>query len=85
MEDALIGLPPGLASHAEDIYDEFNCLHLNITVPAKPHVESDLPVMVYVHGGGGRSGSNSDWWCDGGSVVKQSIEMGKPVVHVAVK
>jgi carboxylesterase type B len=85
IEDGIIGLPPGLASHAEDIYDEFECLHLNITTPGNSHAGSNLPVMVYIHGGAGRNGSNSDWWNDGGSLVKKSIEIGKPVIHVAIK
>lgn len=86
MEDCLIGLPPPTTvSHAEDIFDEFNCLNLNITVPAGAKAGDDLSVMVYVHGGGGHSGANSDWWCDGGSIVKRSVETGKPVVMVAIK
>ncbi|KAI9649486.1 hypothetical protein NHQ30_002062 [Ciborinia camelliae] len=84
MEDGLIGLPDGLARHAEDVFDEFNCLNLIITTPDDCSERSHLPVMVYIHGGGGWSGANSDWWCDGGSIVKKSIEMGKPIVHVAI-
>ena len=87
MEDCLIGLPPTITtvSHAPDIFDEFNCLNLNITTPAEAKSGDDLPVLVYVHGGGGFSGSNSDWWCDGGAIVKRSVEIGKPVVMVAIK
>lgn len=85
MEDGLIGLPREKASHAEDIFDEFNCLNLNITTPDGSNKNSKLPVMVYIHGGGGWSGANSDWWCDGKSIVKQSMRIGKPVVHVAIK
>ena len=64
-----------IASHAEDIYDEFNCLHLNITTPANSPAGSNLIVMVYIHGGEGRGGSNSDRWNDGGSLVKKGIEI----------
>lgn len=85
LEDGLIGLPYGLASHSPDIFDEFNCLNLNITTPAGINSDSDRPVMVYIHGGGGFSGSNGDWWCDGASLVKRSIEIGKPIVAVAIK
>ncbi|KAE8442961.1 hypothetical protein EG329_002499 [Mollisiaceae sp. DMI_Dod_QoI] len=84
MEDALIGVPPHIASHVADIFDELDCLHLNITVPAGIKAGDDLPVMVYVHGGGGFSGANSDWWCDGGSIVKRSVEIGKPVIMIAI-
>jgi acetyl esterase/lipase len=78
LEDGLIHLPAGVGSHSEDIFDEFSCLNLNITTPAGTKQGNDLPVMVYIHGGGGFSGSNGDWWCDGGSIVKRSIEIGNP-------
>ncbi|KAF8858989.1 alpha/beta-hydrolase [Acephala macrosclerotiorum] len=85
MEDCL-GLPPTITtvSHAPDIFDEFNCLNLNITIPSGAKAGDNLPVMVYVHGGGGFSGSSSDWWCDGGAIVKRSVEIGKQVVMVAI-
>jgi carboxylesterase type B len=85
LEDGLIHLPAGVGSHSEDIFDEFSCLNLNITTPAGTKQGDDLPVMVYIHGGGGFSGSNGDWWCDGGSIVKRSVEIGKPIVIVAIK
>jgi carboxylesterase type B len=85
MEDALIGITPDLASHQADVFDEFECLNLNITTPANAHSGSNLPVLLYIHGGGGHSGSNSDWWNIGTSLVKQSIVLRKPVVSVAIK
>lgn len=84
MEDALIGVTPDLATHQAHIFDEFECLNLNITTPAHVHRGSSLPVMLYIHGGGGHSGANSDWWNDGTSIVKQSIALGKPIVSVAI-
>ncbi|KAE9368039.1 alpha/beta-hydrolase [Stipitochalara longipes BDJ] len=84
LEDELIGLPPGVATHSEDIFDEYNCLNLNITTPAGVNEKSNLPALVYIHGGGGFSGTNGDWWCDGGSIVKRSMEIGKPVIAVAI-
>jgi carboxylesterase type B len=58
---------------------------LNITTPAGANERSNLPVLIYIHGGGGFSGSNGDWWTDGGSIVKRSTEIAKPVVAVAIK
>ncbi|PMD40957.1 alpha/beta-hydrolase [Hyaloscypha variabilis F] len=84
LEDGLIGLPPGVATHSEDNFDEYNCLNLNITTPAGANERSNLPVLIYIHGGGGFSGSNGDWWTDGGSIVKRSTEIAKPVVAVAI-
>ena len=82
MEDALIGIPAPIDPAT---FDEFNCLNLNINIPAGTKAGDDLPVMVYVHGGGGFSGSNADWWCDGGSMVKRSVEIGRKVIVIAVK
>jgi carboxylesterase type B len=83
----LIGIPPQVhPKNQPDVFDEFGCLNLNITMPPlNPAVSASLPVMVYVHGGGGFSGSNSDWWCDGAPLVSKSIAIGKPIVHVAIK
>ncbi|KAH6668995.1 Carboxylesterase family-domain-containing protein [Halenospora varia] len=84
LEDPLIGATSAKAQHATDTFSEFECLNLNITAPADQRFGSDLPVMVYIHGGGGYSGANSDWWCDGGSLVKRSLNEGKGVIHVAL-
>ncbi|PQE19092.1 carboxylesterase protein [Rutstroemia sp. NJR-2017a BBW] len=84
MEDALIQVPAGLASHAPDVFDEFECLNLNITAPAGSNETSQFPVLIYIHGGGAFSGANSDWWCDGGSIVAESIKLEKPIVMVAI-
>jgi len=85
MEDALIGVHPEVASHQAHDFDEWNCLNLNITIPATARNGSKLPVMLNIHGGGNHSGANSDWWNDGASIVKRSIELGKPIVHVGIK
>jgi carboxylesterase type B len=86
LEGDLIGTPPKFPpQNAPDVFDEFECLNLNITTPPNSHEGSDFPVMVYIHGGGGYAGSNSDWWCDGGALVSKSIAMEKPIVHVAIK
>ncbi|KAM3068038.1 hypothetical protein ACMFMG_011086 [Clarireedia jacksonii] len=84
MEDALIEVPTGFAAHSEDVFDEFECLNLNITTPAESNEASQLPVLIYIHGGGAFSGANSDWWCDGNSIVAESIRLGKPIVMVAI-
>ncbi|KAK0114231.1 hypothetical protein ONS95_013729 [Cadophora gregata] len=86
LEEVLIGLAPKhVPQNAEDIFDEFECLNLNVTIPPGAHEENDFPVLVYIHGGGGFSGSNSDWWCDPSGLVSKSINMEKPVVVVTIK
>jgi hypothetical protein len=63
--------------------DEFECLNLNITCPAGVPVPPQLPVMVWIHGGGDR-GSGSSWAYDGGAIVQKSVELGKPVILVTI-
>ncbi|KAJ7723365.1 Alpha/Beta hydrolase protein [Mycena metata] len=61
--------------------NEFECLNLNITCPAGSPSRSRLPVMLWVHGGGDR-GYGSSWVYDGGSIVRKSMLVGKPVLVV---
>jgi carboxylesterase type B len=67
------------------VFDEFECLNLNVTTPPNARDGNNFPVMVYIHGGGGFSGSNSDWYSDGAGIVSRSLAVEKPVVHVAIK
>jgi carboxylesterase type B len=69
--------------------DEFECLHINVTVPksalsAQTSNGSNLPVYVWVHGGGLSVGSNSWPQYDLQSLVERSVEVGKPIVGVAI-
>ncbi|KAH7327085.1 Alpha/Beta hydrolase protein [Rhexocercosporidium sp. MPI-PUGE-AT-0058] len=85
IEEILIGTPPGkVPENMPDLFDEYHCLNLNITTPPGAREGNDYPVLVYIHGGGGSSGSNSDWWCDPSGLVSKSITMDKPVVVVAI-
>ncbi|KAJ7064877.1 Alpha/Beta hydrolase protein [Mycena amicta] len=61
--------------------NEFECLNLNITCPAGLTSRSRIPVMLWVHGGGDR-GYGSSWIYDGGSIVRKSMLLGKPVMVV---
>lgn len=86
LEEVLIGTPPGkVPENMPDLFDEYHCLNLNISTPPGAREGNDFPVLVYIHGGGGTSGSNSDWWCDPSGLVGKSITMEKPVVAVAIK
>lgn len=48
---------------AERASPDEDCLHLNVWTPALPG--DDCPVMVWIHGGGFRTGSSSDAFLDG--------------------
>ncbi|KAF1832948.1 para-nitrobenzyl esterase [Decorospora gaudefroyi] len=69
--------------------DEFECLHLNVTVPkaipnAEPRGRGGLPVFVWVHGGGLSMGSNSWPQYDLRRFVERSIQIGQPIIAVSV-
>ncbi|KAL5414503.1 hypothetical protein PMIN03_003204 [Paraphaeosphaeria minitans] len=68
--------------------DEFSCLQVNVTVP-KTHLDKatqgeQLPVFVWVHGGGLSFGSNNWPQYDLTRFVERSVDIGKPVVGVAI-
>jgi carboxylesterase type B len=89
---ALIGnlsLPCGQQQGVSEKMDEFECLHINVTVPksalsAQTSNGSNLPVYVWVHGGGLSIGSNSWPQYDLQRLVERSVEIGKPIVGVAI-
>jgi carboxylesterase type B len=69
--------------------DEFECLNINVTVPksavnAREASKKGLPVFVWVHGGGLSIGSNNWPQYDLQKFVNRSVELGKPVVAVAM-
>jgi carboxylesterase type B len=59
------------------------CLNLNITVPNND--ARNLPVMVFVHGGGFIMGANYWPQYDPARLVKMASEMGLPVIVVNIK
>ncbi|KAK9464413.1 Alpha/Beta hydrolase protein [Lipomyces arxii] len=61
-------------------HEEEHALQLNIYKPAG--VVKDLPVLVYVHGGGFVNGDNSSEF-DGTMLVRRSVELGKPIIVVS--
>ncbi|KAH8733103.1 Carboxylesterase [Phaeosphaeriaceae sp. PMI808] len=69
--------------------NEFECLHVNITVPksvinAGRRKGQKLPVLIWIHGGGLRIGSNSWPQYDLQKWVDRSVEIGKPFVGVSM-
>ena len=62
--------------------DEFECLNLNIIIPEGKH--KDLPVAIYIHGGGNVGGSNSLKLYDTSHLVRRSTEMERPIITCSV-
>lgn len=61
------------------------CLNLNIAVPEGTTSTSNLPVLLFIHGGGLVVGANSWPQFDWTRVIKLSIEKGLPIVAVGIK
>jgi carboxylesterase type B len=82
--DVKLPLQEGHRSEEEEM-DEFECLHVNVTVPNQiDGNRKALPVFVWVHGGGLSIGSNSWPQYDLQRFVECSVEIGKPVIGVAL-
>ncbi|KAF2966150.1 hypothetical protein GQX73_g7433 [Xylaria multiplex] len=66
------------------VESEFDCLNLNIVRPSTAglsragiHESATLPVLVWIHGGGG---TGSDPLNDPGRLVLRSLEIGSPII-----
>ncbi|KAG0235963.1 hypothetical protein BGW42_004418 [Actinomortierella wolfii] len=70
----------------EEVFDEKNCLNINIFVPHESALESNdpLPVMVWIYGGSFRMGGNLSPLYDATNLVARSIERKKPVIVVCL-
>ncbi|KXJ87882.1 carboxylesterase family protein-like protein [Microdochium bolleyi] len=60
-----------------------DCLTLNVIRPAGCGSEK-LPVALWIHGGGFTMGSNADRRYNTSFLIQQSVEIGKPVMTVAI-
>lgn len=63
-----------------------NCLNLNIARPKAEDREGKgpLPVLVWIHGGSFWFGSNTEPTTAPDGMIKQSVENGQPIMHVAM-
>jgi para-nitrobenzyl esterase len=48
-----------------------DCLHLNVFTPATPQSKTQLPVLVWIHGGAYTNGSNSVPWYHGSALASR--------------
>ncbi|KAF9115330.1 hypothetical protein BGX27_008210 [Mortierella sp. AM989] len=70
------------------VYSEEHCLNLNIFAPRdslEKKSNSLIPVMVWIHGGGFKDGSNAMEMYDGSNMVAHSVKgLGRPVIVVVI-
>ncbi|KAJ5162518.1 secreted lipase [Penicillium capsulatum] len=59
-----------------------DCLTLDIRRPAGTKADADLPVLVWIFGGGFETGSTGIY--DGSSIVSASVDLDMPVIFVAM-
>ncbi|KJZ75168.1 hypothetical protein HIM_05362 [Hirsutella minnesotensis 3608] len=61
-----------------------DCLHLNVVRPKGTPAQAGLPVMVFIHGGSFWTGQNQEITISPNGMILESIENGKPAIHVAM-
>lgn len=61
-----------------------DCLNLNIVRPIRIRAGDDLPVLVWIYGGGFRQGAIRDPEFNTSFMVQTSIEIGHPVIVVSL-
>lgn len=66
------------------VYDEFNCLNLDVISPPPAKDGKLYPCMIWIHGGSFRNKSGGAETYDATKLVQHSIEIGRPVVVVNV-
>lgn len=59
-----------------------DCLTINVQRPNGVKADAKLPVLFWIYGGGFEAGSTQMY--DGSPFVTRSVQMGQPVVYVAV-
>lgn len=59
-----------------------DCLTINVQRPSGTKPDAKLPVLFWIFGGGFQLGSTQMY--DGTSLVRESVEQGKPIIFVAV-
>ncbi|KAJ3759223.1 carotenoid ester lipase precursor [Lentinula raphanica] len=62
--------------------DDEDCLTINVIRPATATASSQLPVLVWIFGGGFELGGPQMY--DGATIVQRSIELDEPVIYVSM-
>ncbi|TFK87024.1 carotenoid ester lipase precursor [Polyporus arcularius HHB13444] len=67
-----------------DVPQSEDCLNLNVIRPAHISPHEKLPVLFWIYGGAFADGSNAMAKYNGTLIVQRSIDIGEPVIWVAV-
>ncbi|KAF4627757.1 hypothetical protein G7Y89_g10394 [Cudoniella acicularis] len=62
-----------------------DCLYLSVVRPSTANGESELPVAVWIHGGGLFMGGSNDARYNLSFIVQNSVEMGKSMIGVSIQ
>lgn len=73
---------PQLKESALNLEQSEDCLNLNIWRPLGSHLDEELPVYVFIHGGDFEYGSGSEPLIHGDTVVAQGASEGNPFIYV---
>ncbi|ESZ97832.1 hypothetical protein SBOR_1777 [Sclerotinia borealis F-4128] len=78
LKDAMLPFFSEIGEMSED------CLNLHIARPANLKSTSNIPVVVWIHGGGVVKGSGSDPHSDPDRLIKLSVADGNPIIYMAI-
>ena len=69
----------------DSVYPELSedCLYLNIVRPSG-YASQQLPVALWIHGGGLTEGSSIDQRYNLSFIVKKSVDIGKPIIAASI-
>ncbi|CAI6091975.1 unnamed protein product [Clonostachys chloroleuca] len=74
----------GYAGFAKGLNMSEDCLTLDIARPAQAGPGGDLPVLVWIYGGGFTAGGSADSRYNTSYLVKASVAMKKPILTVSI-
>ncbi|GAA5917750.1 hypothetical protein JCM6882_001314 [Rhodosporidiobolus microsporus] len=75
---------PGVGGDNISYQQGEDCLGLNVVRPAGVKEGDNLPVGLWIHGGGFQMGGSADMRYNGSWVVQRSVEMDKPIIYVSI-
>ncbi|RPD57249.1 carotenoid ester lipase precursor [Lentinus tigrinus ALCF2SS1-6] len=84
--EVLESIGPYLGRFAADssVPQSEDCLNLNVIRPANTSADAKLPILFWIYGGAFAVGSTATPLHNGSAIVQRSIDLGQPVIYVAV-